>query len=116
MLRYLALAAFALVALIVGQGFGWKYVFAPLLGWAFIRWALASLRSMAAGGTPAAMERENAPRVASTLRERTMYWCEECGTELLLVMRGSGVIPRHCGTRMHERVEVLGGGQAPADA
>jgi DNA-directed RNA polymerase subunit RPC12/RpoP len=39
--------------------------------------------------------------------ERVLYWCEECGTEVMLVIRGSGTPPRHCGTKMHERAELL---------
>ena len=33
--------------------------------------------------------------------------CEECGTELVLLVRGSGKAPRHCGGSMHERAELL---------
>ncbi len=113
MIRLFALAVLAVLVVVVGQAFGWKYVLAPLLGWAFISWALASLRSMAAGGAPAVQEGDTEPRSAVAGRERTMYWCEECGTEFLLVTRGSGVVPRHCGVKMHERVEVLGGPAEP---
>lgn len=104
-MRRLLLLPLAAVAVVVGMELGWRYVFAPLLGWAFIAWAFASLRSMAGGGTPAASEGENEPRPVRA-RERVLYWCEECGTELLLLVRGSGVNPRHCGTKMHQREEI----------
>ena len=39
--------------------------------------------------------------------ERVLYWCEECGTELVLLVRGSGDPPRHCMAKMHERAELL---------
>ncbi len=107
MKRLVVLVSLLAVAIVVGNTWDWKFVLAPLLGWAFVAWAFASLRSMAAGGTPAAVEGDNTPRPV-TASERVLYWCEECGTELLLVVRGSGVIPRHCGARMHERVEVRG--------
>jgi hypothetical protein len=38
--------------------------------------------------------------------ERTLFWCEECGTEVLLLVRGTARAPSHCGQRMHERTEI----------
>jgi DNA-directed RNA polymerase subunit RPC12/RpoP len=105
--RRLLLSLLLILAFLLGNNLGWKYVFAPMLGWAFISWAFASMRSMASGGTPSAVEGSNEPERVSP-RERVLYWCEECGTELLLLIRGSGTNPRHCGTKMHERAEVLG--------
>lgn len=37
---------------------------------------------------------------------RIVYWCEECGTELLLLIKGSENPPRHCGERMAAREEI----------
>jgi hypothetical protein len=37
---------------------------------------------------------------------RVTYWCEECGTELLLVRKGSEAPPRHCGEAMTRREEI----------
>lgn len=37
---------------------------------------------------------------------RIVYWCQECGTELLLMVRGSQTPPRHCGERMQAREEI----------
>lgn len=102
-LLYLAVAG--LVAL-VGATTEWRYVLAPLLAYAIIRWAFATFRSMVHDG--AAMGAASGePPAPVTDDERTLYWCEECGTEVLLLVRGSGTPLRHCGTRMHERTEIL---------
>jgi len=37
---------------------------------------------------------------------RVTYYCEGCGTELLLVRKGSESPPRHCGEAMVRREEV----------
>jgi DNA-directed RNA polymerase subunit RPC12/RpoP len=85
-----------------------RYVLAPFLGVAIWAWARATLRSFAPGERAPGMAgaSDDGPRVVAGEPERTLYWCEECSTELLLVVRGSGVAPRHCGTRMHERTEL----------
>jgi len=94
----------AVTAAVVGAATEWKYVLAPLLGFAIIRWATASLRTMAAGA-PGLQDAEVQPRALDP-DEHVLYWCEECGTEVVLLVRGSGVSPRHCGTKMHERAEL----------
>ena len=99
--RWLALAA-APLAVIVGLAYGWRWVFAPLLGLAFLRWAIASLRVLVQDakddtGLPAV---EEGP-------ERTVFRCEECGTEVLLLHRGTSRAPSHCGQRMPARTELL---------
>lgn len=38
---------------------------------------------------------------------RVLYWCENCGAEMLLLRQGSGVVPRHCGEPMIRREEVI---------
>lgn len=102
------MALVGLVALVVGLSFGWKYVFAPLLGAGIFLWALAMLRSMVNDGRARVDADQQQPRPV-TGAERVVYWCEECGTELVLVVEGSGTPPRHCGGRMHERAELLSG-------
>ncbi|MEX2328449.1 MAG: hypothetical protein WD575_01865, partial [Nitriliruptoraceae bacterium] len=93
---------FAVLALIVGVNVGWRWVLAPLLGWAMLTWLLTSLRSLTQrpsylpGGA-------DAPVDALAAGERTLFWCEECGTEVLLVVRGTKRAPSHCGQRMNER-------------
>jgi predicted RNA-binding Zn-ribbon protein involved in translation (DUF1610 family) len=34
------------------------------------------------------------------------YWCEACGTEVLLMREGSDAPPRHCGEPMIRREEI----------
>lgn len=80
------------------------YVFAPLLGVAILWLGLGSLRSLQA---PAAHVPDGDPQAVDPTIERTTYWCGGCGAEVLLVVRGTDTPPRHCGERMHERVEIL---------
>ncbi len=40
---------------------------------------------------------------------RVTYWCQECGTELLLIRKGSESPPRHCAEPMTKREEVARG-------
>lgn len=94
------------LAVVVGVAFGWKWVFAPLLGAFIWQAAVATLRSLAPGGSGAPGGPSGAAPTPVAPGERTLYWCEECGAEVLLVVRGSGGPPRHCGTRMHERTEL----------
>lgn len=96
----------ALVAIVVGLSFGWKFVLAPLLGFAIFRWATGTLRAMVHDGQARVGADEQQPKPVAA-DERVMYWCEECGTELVLLVRGSGKAPRHCGGSMHERAELL---------
>jgi hypothetical protein len=94
------------VAVAVGLTFGWQWVLAPLLAYALLRWSIASLRVLVTDGrTLGAAEGQVAPVGAD---ERTLYWCEECGTEVLLVTRGTSRGPSHCGQRMNERTELVG--------
>lgn len=100
------LAVALAIAVPVGVVFGWRWVFAPLLGWAIYRWATGSLRAMVTDGRAIAAAEDTGPTPVVG-DERILYWCEECGTEVMLVIRGSGMPPRHCGTKMHERAELL---------
>jgi hypothetical protein len=38
---------------------------------------------------------------------RILFWCETCGTEVLLVRAGTENPPRHCGEPMTRREEIL---------
>lgn len=91
------------LAVAVGVLFGWKWVLAPLLGLVIIRFGTGAVRSMAVG----TREPERLAEPATRGPERTLYWCEECDTEVMLVLRGDGSAPRHCGARMRERTEIL---------
>ncbi len=104
-MTYVLAAVALLVAVFVGQVAGWKWVLAPLLGLALFRWAVAMLRSMVHGGQASGVPAEAPAPVEAD--ERVLYWCEECGTEALLVVRGTGKPLRHCGMVMHERTEIL---------
>ncbi len=93
-------------AALIGSVFGWRWVFAPLLGWALLTWMLGSLRALTTPSRDAA-DLEDEPIPVDSSR-RTMFWCQECGTEVLLLVRGSRRAPSHCGQRMHERTEMIG--------
>ena len=82
-----------------------RYVFAPLLGLFIWRMGIASFGSLRAG----AAHIPDGPAVpVDPETERVTYWCGGCGAELLLLVRGAAVAPRHCGERMTERREVPG--------
>lgn len=83
-----------------------RYVFAPLLGLFIWRMGTASFGSLRAG---AAHIPDGPPVPVDTSTERTTYWCGGCGAEVLLLVRGAEVAPRHCGEKMLERREVAGG-------
>ena len=82
-----------------------RFVFAPLLGLFIWRLGIASFGSLRAG---AAHIPDGPPVPVDTATERTTYWCGGCGAEVLLLVRGAEVPPRHCGERMIERREVAG--------
>lgn len=107
-MRWFGLAIAVVAAMVIGSQFGWKFVFAPMLGYGFIRWSIGSLRAMTSDSRATAhLDAPQPVPVADT--QRVMYWCEDCGTELLLLVRGTGKPPRHCAAAMHEREELLGG-------
>jgi len=79
------------------------YVFAPLTGLLIYKVGIASLASFRHG---ASYIPDGPPRPVDPARERVVYACGGCGVEVLLLVRGAAVPPRHCGERMTERVEV----------
>jgi hypothetical protein len=93
------------IAVVVGVNLGWQWVLAPLLGYALLRWTLGSLRALVTDAKHLEAQ-ESSPQVVGD-GERTLFWCEECGTEVLLLVRGTSRAPSHCGQRMHERTEIL---------
>lgn len=108
MRRLIWLLPFLALAVIIGTAFGYRFVFAPLLGILIYSWATSSLRSMVSDARAIDALEGDGPQLVDLDEGRTMYWCEECGTEVMLVVRGNGRVPRHCGTGMHERVELVG--------
>lgn len=105
---YLLLIPLAVAAVLVGTNLGWRWVLAPLLALALLRFLLGSLRALLTDArTQEAHEAGGAEPKPVTGDERTLFWCEDCGTELLLLVRGTSRPPSHCGQRMHERNEIL---------
>ncbi len=80
-----------------------RYVLAPLLGLFIYLFGVASLGSFRRG---MAAVPDGPPEPVDTRTQRITYWCGGCGAELLLLVRGAPVPPRHCGERMTERHEV----------
>ncbi len=97
-----------LLAVVIGLNLGWQWVLAPLLAYLLLRVLLGSLRALITDArTLEAHEDTRAQPQPVGADERTLFWCEECGTELLLLVRGTPRAPSHCGQRMHERTEIL---------
>ncbi len=94
----------AIVAVLVGVTAGWRWVVAPLFAYAILAWLLGSLRALVKDTRH--LPDESQPVDALASGERTLFWCEECGTEVLLVTRGTTRAPSHCGQRMHQRTEM----------
>lgn len=92
------------VAVVIGVNYGWQWVLAPLLAAVLLRWSIASLRVLVTDAKHLEAEAGGAAPVGAD--ERTLFWCEECGTEVLLLIRGTSRAPSHCGQRMHERTEI----------
>ena len=93
------------VALVAFDVVAPRFVFAPLLGLFIWRLGIASFGSLQHG----AAHIPDGPAVpVDTDVERVTYWCGGCGAELLLLVRGAPVPPRHCGERMTEHHEVPG--------
>ena len=105
MRRLVLLLLLVAAVVLVGTQVSWRLALAPLLFLLIWTWARATLRSFVQHGQTGVAATDEPEEVP--LDERTMYWCEECGTELVLTVRGSGLAPRHCARKMHERSEVL---------
>lgn len=103
MKRLLMLAVLAGVTVVALTDVPAAYVLAPVLGLAILRVGLASFGSLRAGARHIP---DGPPVPVDPGTERVVYWCAGCGAEVLLLVRGADVAPRHCGERMTERVEV----------
>jgi hypothetical protein len=79
------------------------YVFGPLGGLLIFRVGTASFRSLREGARHIP---DGPPVPVDTTAERTVYWCGGCGAEVLLLVRGTEMAPRHCGETMTTRTEV----------
>lgn len=95
-------ALVAVAAIAVAVAFGPRWVIAPLLGYLIYRVGTGMLAGMAADADATPPK----PTAIAQTTERTVYTCGECGTEVVLVVRGEEAPPRHCGERMHPRTEI----------
>ena len=82
---------------------GPQWVLAPLAGYSVYLIGTSMLRNMARDARATAPVQ---PEPVDPRDERTVYSCDGCGAELLLVVRGAATAPRHCGEAMRERIEV----------
>jgi DNA-directed RNA polymerase subunit RPC12/RpoP len=94
-----AAAVAALVLVVAGHP---RAVVAALAGLVIYRAGTAMLGGLAAEAGTAPPE----PRPVTDPRERTVFSCVQCGTEMVLVMKGEETPPRHCGERMVGRTEI----------
>lgn len=80
-----------------------RYVIAVLLGVLILAVGFGTLRSLARPRATVKPE-EAVPVLRAGVR--VTFRCENCGTELLLVKKGTDAPPRHCGEPMGKREEV----------
>lgn len=81
-----------------------RVLVAVLMGLGILVVLLGSLRSLSAHSPANAPYSEPSDPPEGV---RITYWCEECGTEMLLVRKGSESAPRHCGEAMIRREEPI---------
>ena len=79
---------------VAGVSWGARAAVGVLLATFVIRWGVASLRPLRVG--------EKAYEPVDVVEESgvPIYACKECGTQLVLLRRGSDKPPRHCGEAM----------------
>lgn len=80
-----------------------RVALAVVFGLGIFAIGFATLRGLARPRARATLEAVEAPPTGV----RVVYWCENCGAELLLIRTGSPAPPRHCGEPMVRREEVL---------
>lgn len=78
------------------------YVLGPVIGYGIYRVGTATFSSLERG---ASYVPSGPPQPVDLAVEQVTYWCDGCGAEVLLLVRGTDSPPRHCGERMHERRE-----------
>jgi hypothetical protein len=77
---------------------GWRAAVGLLIATFVIRWGVASMRPLQAG------TKTYVPVDVIEPAGVPVYSCKECGTQLVLLRRGSDKAPRHCGEAMTFRV------------
>ncbi|MCA1834276.1 MAG: hypothetical protein ABR548_06220 [Actinomycetota bacterium] len=80
-----------------------RYVLAAFIGLFIAAIGFGTLRGLARPRS--AIKPEEAVPVLKT-GARITFYCETCGTELLLLRKGTDNPPRHCGEPMLKREEV----------
>lgn len=80
-------------------------VFGPLVAYVILRVGLATFNSLDAGADHIP---DSDPVPVDLDTERTVYWCNGCGAEVLLLVRGTPLPPRHCGEKMSGHLEIAG--------
>lgn len=80
-----------------------RYVIAAGMFAVLAAFGLGMLRSLG-GRTPHAHDPESAEAPPENVR--IVFRCGTCGTELLVLRRGSDAAPRHCGEAMTLREEI----------
>lgn len=94
--RLLLVAVAVLLVLRYAAGVSWaaRAAVGLLIATLVIRWGLASMRPLQVGAKSYApvdvVEEDGVP----------VYSCTECGTQVVLLRRGSDKPPRHCGEAM----------------
>lgn len=79
---------------------------AVLMGLGILVLARGMLRPLTGGKPGHGGASEDAVPQPPPPNVRITFWCENCGTELLLVRKGSEAIPRHCAEPMRKREET----------
>ena len=79
-----------------------RYLIAALIGLSVFGIGIGTLRGLSRPRASVRPE-EAVPVLKST---RITFWCETCGTELLLLRKGTDNPPRHCGEPMVRREEA----------
>lgn len=82
-----------------------RYLGAAIAALALASLGIGMLRSLRATPRNVPLEHVEPPPADA----RVTFWCETCGTEVLLLRKGSESAPRHCGEAMVKREEVLRG-------
>lgn len=80
-----------------------RVLFAILIGVAIAAVGGSMLRGLSRPGPSAPSPDEAQPMLHVA---RVTFWCETCGTELLLLRKGTDAPPKHCGEKMLQREEV----------
>ncbi|GAC1412741.1 MAG: hypothetical protein NVSMB57_08210 [Actinomycetota bacterium] len=83
-----------------------RLVLAILFGVGIFAVGFGSIRSLVRPSGPSDEEIAAEEALAQGPAARVLYWCENCGAEILLVQRGNGHGFRHCGDQMHKREEI----------